>query len=524
MQLRRWMKENGPFPTLKTMILLAELLGPDFSLAEQVRLCSPGSLSGLPVLPPEPLRSRRLLITKLWYAVSDAVQGRPVTTDLVRAVLSGEGEKDPEVGRWRARQFDVSSGVKYKHVALHAIEFQRGPLMFNQAVLSAGSTQQSLTGAWTPEDFERAGANVSELMRNAPVWIKKVLSPGPPVRDTWRHPERPDFHLQQEDAYDRLELRWRLRALAPLVPITWYGELGAAHRGLLYNATTDRVRHIAMVQSYQEYAPDPATRISPGWLDQTGCSRLVLIAPTSALSHPLAALLAEAWAWQFLDARDLTGELTGGRPTYDSSDRQSRLEQIYRELGAPRYADASIVLLRDLDTIIDFDRVTPSVLEIMTAPRSFTVILQPTNESAELWKLRQANVLPRGVEVSDHNRPEVTRNALSSAIEAMAHHDPERTHWTHMRWRSTIPWWPESLPEGAIPPFRDPRIGDQLLRAGYALATRLSEGRFPGRRVRKPPFVDDSLLARFGWPLYKEATGSATSRPHEISMLEEVDR
>jgi hypothetical protein len=37
-QLRRWMKENGPFPTLRTMISLAELLAPDFSLAEQVRL------------------------------------------------------------------------------------------------------------------------------------------------------------------------------------------------------------------------------------------------------------------------------------------------------------------------------------------------------------------------------------------------------------------------------------------------------------------------------------------------------
>src|SRR5215472_6740186 len=191
--LRRWMKDNGTFPTVKNMILLANLLGPGFSLTEQVRLLSPDSLSGPSALAPEPLRSRRLLITKLWYAVSDAVQGRPVTADLVRAVLSGEGEKSPEVGRWRARQFNVSSGVRYKHMALHAIEFQRGPLMSSQSVLPVGSAQQSLTPAWSPTDFERAGANFSELKQNAPVWIKRVLSSGPPVRDTWPHPQHPDY-------------------------------------------------------------------------------------------------------------------------------------------------------------------------------------------------------------------------------------------------------------------------------------------------------------------------------------------
>jgi hypothetical protein len=522
-QLRRWMKKDGPFPTVKNMVLLGELLGPDFSLAEQVRLCTSESLSALPVLAPEPLRSRRLLITKLWYAVNEAVQGRPVTADLVRAVLSGDGEKDPEIGRWRARQFDVPSGVKYKHFALRAIEFQRGPYMSSNVVLPAGSAQENLTPAWAPDDFERAGANLSELVRDAPVWIQMVLNSGSPVRDTWTHPQHPDFHLRKEDAYDRLELRWRLRALAPLVPITWYGELGAVHRRLLYNANTDRVRHIAMMHSYGEQVPDPAARIRPGWLSETGHTRLVLIAPTSALCHPLAALLAEAWAWQFLDARDLTGELTGARPTYDSWDRQNRLEQIYRELTAPRYADSSIVLLRDLDTIITEDRVIPPVLDLMTAPRSFTLIMQPGNESADLWKSRQENLLPRGVKVSGPNSPEVTHHALNFAVEAMVHHDPTRTHWTLVRWRPTIPWWPESLPQGAIPPFWDPRIGDQLLRAGYALATRLSEGRFPGRRVRKPPFVDDSLLDRFGWQLYREMSGKPSSRPNELSMLEEID-
>jgi len=505
-QLRRWMRADGPKPQLSSLIELGGLLGEEFTLDQQVRLLSPDSHIGRQAPPPEPLRSRRLLLTKLWYAVSEAVQGRPVTADLVQAVLNpADGETQPEFGRWRARQFDVPTGVAYKHVAFRAVEFQRGPQPPASGVIPGESERSDLVPPWDAAHFKRVGADLDELIRRSAPWIRQVLTSGSPVYDTWPHPQHSDFQLRKGDAYDRLELGWRLRALLPLASLTWYGELGALHRGLLYNAHTDRVRHIALVRAYGQQSPDPAENVLPEWFNSKGHVRLILISPPSAASYQVCALLAEAWAWQFIDTRDLVGELTGERPGYDAPDRQRRFLQVYRELSAPPYADtANILLLRDVDTITEGGSLRQEVTDLLMSPGCFTLLLQPARQSTRLWKERQASLLPRGTTVSGPNDPDATSEAMMAAARALEHQDPEHERWTLINWNASIPWWPESLSSGSIPPFWDLRIGDLLLRAAYGMATRFAEGRLPDSRTRKPAIAPSSLLGQFGRQLSKD--------------------
>jgi hypothetical protein len=72
------------------------------------------------------------------------------------------------------------------------------------------------------------------------------------------------------------------------------------------------------------------------------------------------------------------------------------------------------------------------------------------------------------------------------------------------------------LPEGLIPPFWDYRIGDMLVRAGYAMATRMAEGKLPAPRIKKPVLVVSSLLRRFSRELRNDR--------QVVQMFEEPQR
>ncbi len=502
-QLRRWMRPHGPIPEMKTLISLAEILGEAFPLSEQIRLLSPSEDGSARAQPPEPLRSRQLLLTKLWYAVSEATQGRPLTADLVRAVLSpADGEDASVAGRWRARQFDVPTGVIYKHVAFRAVEFQRGPAPRSGSVVTE-RTRSPLFPPWSPTDFERMGADLDELKLSA-AWIRRVLS-NEVVVDTWDHRGKPDFRLWKENAYDRLELLWRLRSLTPLIPHVWYGEIGGLHRGLLYNAHSDRVRHMVLVRAYAEQSPDPAAIIHPEWLTGKGFNRLALVGPASALSEHVGAILAEAWSWQFINTRDHVGELTGTRPAYDAPDRTRRFEHTYRELTSSRYADAmNITVLRDIDTLLTDGTLSQQATDLLTAPGTYTLVLRPTPDSDALWRERQASLLPPGTPISPANEPTTVTAALATISRTLHRSEPDQRNWTAISWTTTIPWWPDPARPGEVPPFWDPRIGDLLLRASYALGTRLAKGKLPGARIKRPSFAHGTLLGNFARQLHRD--------------------
>jgi hypothetical protein len=98
----------------------------------------------------------------------------------------------------------------------------------------------------------------------------------------------------------------------------------------------------------------------------------------TALSEQLGAVLADAWSWQFIDARDHVGELTGARPAYDAPDRPRRFEQAYRELASPRYARTmNITVLRDLDTML-----TDGALNQQAASRAPSSLASPASSTA----------------------------------------------------------------------------------------------------------------------------------------------
>ncbi len=487
--IRRWCRGQSP-PRLENLAAIA--LATPYTLVEQLTDLGYIARAQMPWVASVPAASPRLLLDRLWRAVDEVTLGRPSHHDLARAVMAGhEGEPAAHrYGRWRPRLFDVPTGDVYPHVAYRGVEFQLGL-----------DEEGRLIPAWRQKEWDNLGIGVP--MEFAAPWIRSILIDNERVEDHFR-----SAPISYVAAWERLELRWRLHELSRQVQIHWYGEVGRLHRRLIANTMTTHERHIAVVRAYQEHLPDPTAAVPAPFLEDCGAARVLLVGSPATLTTYLSAVVGEALGWRSYRVADLVQQYTARPPVIQTGDAAGKADysfvhQAIADGHVPRHC---VIAVSEFDTLVDeAGELTKPARRMLSADGTYVVLLESDSRTDALWEYRQRDQLPVGVDLRPTNKVETLEKVRPQLVRALEDADPMRGRWVHLYANFVVPWWNPNLPLEAIPPFLEPRIGDQIVRAAYALLVRLSTGKLPIQsRPRAPRIAEGSLLRRYVKPLAQD--------------------
>ncbi|WP_133058874.1 hypothetical protein [Nocardioides sp. PD653] len=511
-------------------LMLQFHLRTNFKLGEQTRLLFGVDDHELDIRVPlwEPRLSAEHLLESLRNALRKSHTTTPSVFDIGEALLAS-CRQTGDLGRWRARQFDVPGGWHFPHVAFEAVEFMRwyGP--------DAGVDHDP--------DRDTAARFLGIENGDIPDQASRFLTPAPLAEASPPATFEPGVHAAsrarhwEQFRYERAELNKRLERIRGASRTGWVGGYGTLHIPLLRHSTDSTGRHIAIQQPVRPMDPEHAQTVPV--VDQQGV-RTILLLGTSAVSiGPLGTWLADALGWTSLWVEELNHRHSGQRILLLEMDRRDLIPAIYRNLARDPLPRTVLTiplpwLHRDAREQPAAATRLPEAELLLQSERVLPILIKPTPETLALWEERQSLASAGGHRPSPHNRMNrvaelyrVCEDYLSTVPGAVV---ADVT--------ATLPWAGDAVmaadQDDQIPSFyQHPLIGDMLLRVTYELGFALRSpkgivhlrGQRPGgsrlekatQQLRKLPgvpsglssvgFAPSSLVAQF------EATLRAVTRP-----------
>ncbi|MEA5456943.1 hypothetical protein SPF06_19650 [Sinomonas sp. JGH33] len=477
-----------PEPNLTSILRVAAAF--DYTVIEQ--LYDLGYITGedLALVDSPLLTPNWLLFERLERVIVESHHGTTHITDLIAAVQRSSLETG-DLARWRAKVFEVKSGMKYEHIGFHAVEFE------------------AWLGPNPPETAEER-LKLRHAMAEA---VLKDLVPSPARR--YRLMGGRTIEEMGLEAYvaklERTELIERFGHVRSIGHLISYGD-GGTLAGPLLGLDDPGMRHVYVEPVSAGAAGDRVVKgFAPAREAFGGSDRVLLVAPAAASAASLGHLVGRALGWPVTTLRESAG-LSGGNTVLIRNQQGNELVLA----RAARAFRTSSVRAREILVVTQMKHLKGvEGRRLLLDPRLFVVMLRPgfTTLTLHAWADRQK----KGQGISKANSAEAMDEDLDT-IEATIL-SRETGGFRVFDIQEDLEWWPAPVPDlttgaGVVPEradyFEHPGIGDIRVEAAYQLATFLASGKMPYENPARIRFLDGPVAR------YREDLRASRSGPLRV--------